>query len=129
MKVKLADGKEFETLGVHGRNVYYQGVGRDSLIFLFDPDTVTLDAVREAFTSENCTSLTVMDDAGTYIHENYTVRIELGEGYNSHVLEGNVGQNTQQCVYVKMAQTTLAERQLMEQQEAIDALVIAALEG
>jgi len=128
VKIKLTDGTELEALGVHGRNVYYQGVGRDCLIFLFEP-TVGLDSVRSAFTAGNCQSIEVSDDKGAYIHENYTLRIELGEGFISHVLEGSVGQDTRQCVYVKIAQTTLAERQLQEQQAAIDALVVAALEG
>jgi len=127
--VKLADNTELEALGVHGRNVYYQGVGRDCLIFLFAPETVNLDAVRSKFTPENCACIEVSDGSGTYVYENYTIRVELGEGYVSHVLEGNVGQDTKQCVYVKMAQSTPAERKILEQQAAIDALVVAALEG
>jgi len=129
MKVKISNGSEFEALGVHGRNVYYQGVSRDCLIFLFDPDTVTLESVRSAFTADNCLSIEVTDGSGTYIHENYTLRLELGEGYISHILDGSVGQDTAQCIYVRMAQTTLAERKLLQQQAAIEALVVAALEG
>ncbi len=129
MKVKLADGRELEALGVHGRNTYYQGVSRDCLIFLFDPETVSYAEAREKFTESNCAAIEVSDDNRTYLYENYTMRIEMGEGIKSHVIEGSVGQDTSKCVFVKMAQSTLAERKILEQQAAIDALVAAALEG
>ncbi len=129
MNVKLADGKEFEVLGVHGRNMYYQGVSRDCLIFLFDPEAVSYAEARELFTENNCTAIEVSDGNGVYLHENYTMRIETGEGFISHILDGSVGQDTRKCVFVKMAQSTLTERKILEQQAAIDALVVAALEG
>ncbi len=129
MQIKFSDGVELEALGVHGRNIYYQGVSRDCLIFLFDPETVSPEKIRARFTSENSTAITVIDENGTYIHENYTIRIETGEGYVSHILDEAIGQDLRQCVFVKMAQSTLAERKILEQQAAIDALVVAALEG
>ncbi len=129
MQVKLSDGAELEVIGVHGRNVFYQGVSRDCLIFLFDAETVLLETVRAWFTTENSAVITIVDANRTYVHENYTIRIEAGEGYISHVLDEAVGQDLRQCVFVKMAQSTLAERELLEQRAAIDALVVSALEG
>ncbi len=129
MNVKLADGKEFKALGVQGRNTYYQGVSRDCLIFLFDPEAVSYAEVCADFTESNCAAIEVSDDNGKYLHENYTIRIETGEGLISYVLEGSVGQDTRECVFVKMAQSTLTERKILEQQAVIDALVVSALEG
>lgn len=131
MKVTLADGKNFEVLGVHGRSINYQGVTRDSLVFLFEPEKVSLDTVLEAFNESTCSSLAITDDEGnTFIHEHYTLRIEAGIGCKDMVMSGGVsGNDTEQSVYVRMAQTTLSERTILQQQDTIDALVVALLEG
>ena len=128
MKIKLTDGTELNALGVHGRTINYQGVQRDSLIFLFDPQAITLEQVCTAFVAENCQSITIEDSSGTYIHENYTIRVEVGCGYKDMALTGGVGNDMTQCVYVRMAQSTLAEREIQQQQEIIDMLLVAALE-
>ena len=47
MKVILSNGKEIETRGVHGRSIMYQGVQRDSLIFLFDAEQESLSDTAE----------------------------------------------------------------------------------
>lgn len=130
MKVTLTNGETLQVQGIHGRNVNYQGVQRDSLIFLFHPETVPLEKALTAFTPERCALVTVEDDNGeTFIHENYTIRLEAGIGYRDMILAGGVdGQTMELSVYVRMAQSTLAERMLQNQQEAIDALLIAALQ-
>lgn len=129
MKIQLANEAELNAIGVHGQNTFYQGTNRDCLLFLFDPQTVSLDAVCAAFTPENCKTVQITDDTGTFLHEHYTIRVEAGVGCQDYVLTETVKENTQQCVFVKMARSTLAERKLLEQQAAIDALVVAALEG
>lgn len=131
MKVTLTDGKVFQILGVHGKTMNYQGVTRDSLIFLFDPDKVSLDSVLEAFTEKACSSIAITDDDGnTFFHEDYTIRIEAGTGYKEMIMTGGVAStDTDQTVYVRMAQTTLTERTIQQQQDTIDALVVAVLEG
>jgi len=126
--ITLTDGVEREVVGVHGQSTFYQGVSRDSLLFLFAPET-DLNELLRVFTPENCRQICIKDGKDSYIHENYTIRIEVGTGYQEQVLNGNVGQDMTQCAFVRMAQSTLAERQLLEQRETLDALVVAALEG
>jgi len=129
VKIQLANGAQLDALGVHGQNIFYQGINRDCLTFLFDPETVSLEVVCAAFVPENCTAIQITDDTGTFLHENYTIRVQAGTGCQEYVLTGSVKEDTGLCVFVKMAQSTLAERQILEQQAAIDALVVAALEG
>ena len=131
MKVTLSNGKELEALGVHGRNISYQGVQRDSLIFLFEIDIESLTDAMTDFTAENCKVVTLeSDDGEQFIHEHYTIRTELGYGFKDLVLTGGIsGKDDTKVVYVRMAQTTLLERTVENQQEAIDNLIVAALEG
>ena len=131
MKVTLSNGKELEALGVHGRSISYQGVQRDSLIFLFEIENESLSDALEDFTAENCGSITLKnDDEELFIHEHYTIRTELGYGFKDLVLTGGIsGKDDTKVVYVRMAQTTLLERTVESQQEAIDNLIVAALEG
>lgn len=130
MKVTFADGTELEALGVHGRSVEYQGVRRDCLTFLFDPELVTLSQAAAAFTPERCGSITLADEAGSYVHEHYTIRVEAGQGIQSYVLTGVANdQEPQESVYVRMAQSTLAEREIMEQRALINKLLAAGEAG
>lgn len=48
MKIKLYNGVELEASGMFGRNYFYQGMNRDSLVFLFDPENVSFDLIRYA---------------------------------------------------------------------------------
>ena len=124
MKITFADGMELEALGVHGRSVEYQGVRRDCLTFLLDPQAVSLAQAMETFTPERCGSLTLTDEAGSYVHEHYTIRIEAGQGLRDYALTGAANdQEPQEAVYVRMAQSTLAERELFEQRALIDRLL------
>lgn len=131
MKVILSNGREIEALGVHGRNISYQGVQRDSLIFLFEIENESLTDAMTDFTAENCSKIMLTnEDEEQFIHEHYTIRTELGYGYKDLVLTGGVsGNDNTKVVYVRMAQTTLMERTVESQQEAIDSLIISALEG
>ena len=131
MKIVLSNGKEFEALGVHGRPLNYQGVMRDSLIVLFDPEKVSVEEIMKEFTEANCSAITIDENDGNiFVHENYTIRIEVGCGYKEMVTSGGIsGNDVSQCSYVRMAQTTLSERTIQKQQEIIDTLVVAVLEG
>ena len=84
MKLKFADNKELDILGVHGRSVEYQGVRRDCLTFLIDPTAIGLEDACNAFTPEQCKRITLEDAEGQYVHENYTVRIDAGQGRTLH---------------------------------------------
>lgn len=130
MKITFANGAELPVLGVHGRVVTHNGVQRDSLLIMMSPDAVTLEQALAAFSEDACGTIWLTDADGTYVHEHYTIRLEAGQGYKDYALTGGVNTNDPaQCVYVRMARSTLAERQLQSQQESIDALLVAALEG
>lgn len=132
MKIILLDGTELESLGVHGRTITYQGINRDSLIFIFDPNVVDINTVKEKFTPENCESIILVEDHDEFIHENYCIRTELGQTDRSLLLNEisrNDGVQSSEVVYVKMAQMSYTEMQVKKQQEAIDALIINSLEG
>ena len=129
MIVKLKNGFTISVLGVHGQNCFYQGVNRDCLIFLFDPSVVSLSDLAQAFTAENCQTISIEEEENCFLHENYTIRLAIGQGFQAEALGNQIGKDDRQCVFVKMAQSTLAERQILQQQETLDALLIATLEG
>lgn len=133
MTILLTNGCTLDCEGVHGSPVNYQGVTRDCLTFLFSPNT-SLDDLLKLFTPENCAMITVKDDFGTFIHENYTIRTGVGKGYKELAMRGvsgaggTVKEEEKQVCWVSMTQSTLAERTLQNQQDTLDALIISALE-
>lgn len=134
MTLTFKDGTSLPLLGVHGRTMNYEGVLRDSLLFLMDPDKVSLERVLAMFTPERCASIQLMDETDrrreVFVHEHYTIRVEVGQGCKDFALSGSVTELEQvPAVYVRMAQSTQAERQMQAQQEMLDALVVSALEG
>ncbi len=129
MKIILSNGKKLDVLGVHGMPRTYLGVMRDCLMFIFDENT-DINCLLENFSAENCKAVTILEDGGSVagVHENYTIRIEVGSGYQDSALRDPIVSDTKVC-WVTMAQSTMEERVLIEQQEAIDALLVASLEG
>lgn len=68
-----------------------------------------------------------------YVHENYTIRIAYGNGFQDAVLN-NMGigapikEDSNVINWVKMLQTTLDERKLLETELALEALILDSLE-
>ena len=134
MTLTFKDGTTLPLLGVHGRTMNYEGVLRDSLLFLMDPVIDSLEQALAAFTPERCGAIQLMDETDrrreVFVHEHYTIRVEVGQGCKDFALSGSVTESEQiPAVYVRMAQSTQAERQMQAQQETLDALVVSALEG
>lgn len=130
-KIKLSNGEILTCEGVYANPVTYMGVTRDALTFAFDPDLVSLDDLLRLTTPENCAAITIADGNERFVHEHYTVRIGAGVSCRDLALRGGMAgpvQETQPMTWVTMAQSTPAERQMQAQQEALDALVTAALE-
>lgn len=130
MKIQFANGRTLDCQGVRGAPISYQGVTRDCLTFLFLPDT-DLGELLTLFTPENCRAVSLAGDEAVFIHEHYTLRVAAGIG-DKALTEGSaavVGGQGEQVCYVSMAQTTLAERQLLAQQEVLDGLLLASLEA
>lgn len=133
MQITLTNGVVLDCLGVHAKQVTYQGVLRDCLIFLFNPDVYSVEEISEHFTTDNSNSIKIMNDSDEYIHSNYTIQVEAGKGYRDMVLYGTMlgseqAENTEKRVYVKILQTTLAERKLEEQQKIIEKLLAEKVE-
>lgn len=135
MTVTLSNGERLNFLGVHGGPITYQGVIRDCLTFLFDPEEMSVEQLLEKFTAENCKAVRLLDEtdenAREAVHENYTIRTGAGVGMRDLARRGGYGSSVtdeQQTAYVSMAQSALAERMLLSQQEAVDALIVSALE-
>jgi len=135
MRIVLTNGTELVATGIHAQQVTYQGVLRDCLIFLFDPETISMDEAGKLFCADNCSTIKIVDEEGEYLHSNYTIQLEIGRSIKEIALYGTMAGSEQagfdmsNRVYVKMAQSTMAERQLERQQEVLDALLIAQLEG
>lgn len=128
MIIKLNNGDVFDCLGVHGGKVTYQGVDRDSLIFLFDGNT-NLEELSSSFSSENMKSIVLFDsDGGENLHENYTIRVNCGKGRKDSILGYGIEDETM-IVWVTMAQSTVSERLVLEQQQILDMLIVSSLEG
>lgn len=135
MTVTLSNGEQLNCLGVHGGPVTYQGVTRDRLTFLFDPGEISVEQLLEKFTAENCAAVTLADEteaeSSAAVHEHYTIRTGAGMGMKDLAQRGGYGSSVtdeRQVCWVSMAQSTLAERMLLSQQEAIDALIVSVLE-
>lgn len=134
MTLTFKDGTTLPLLGVHGRTMNYEGVLRDSLLFLMDPEKVSLETALETFTPERCAAIHLMDETDrrqeVFVHEHYTIRVEVGQGCKDFALSGSVTELEHvPAVYVRMARSTQAERQMQAQQEALDALLVSVLEG
>lgn len=127
MNLTFRNGQRMDCLGVHGSSVTYQGVTRDCLTFLFPAET-ELAALLELFTPENCAAVTLEDGGSAAVHEHYTIRTSAGTGFRDAAIGSGIRDGAQAC-WVSMAQSTMAERMLLSQQEAIDCLLTASLEG
>lgn len=68
-----------------------------------------------------------------YVHENYTIRVAYGHGFQDAILN-NMGisapikEDSNVVNWIKMLQTTLDERKLVETEMALEALILDSLE-
>lgn len=131
-QIKMANGNILDCVGVHGWPIEYQGVKRDSLTFLFN-ENQSIDYLNDVFSPENCKDITIISDSGEDIHSNYTIRIGMGKGYKNIALAntyaiGSSEEDMKKYCWVQMAQTSLAERELQNQAEVLNLLLINELE-
>lgn len=155
MQIEFNNGSILECLGVHSNQSTYQGVVRDCYTFLFDPEKVSLAEIEQQFTAENCERLALLIDKEVsetatdeesaetqvvtktvteeFVHEHYTMRVGYGYGLKEMAVSGGMGyggnitEQLEPVNWVKMLQSTLAERSIESQQEVLDALVVEAL--
>lgn len=128
MKIKLVNNAEFSPIMVTGSLRYIQGANRDTLNFIF-PATEDMAALDEAFSAENCESITIIgNDETENIHKAYTIRAEL----NKSSVEVTPATESEAAVFedritVSMSQRTYAESQLASLTDTVDVLVMESL--
>lgn len=138
--IRFENGNKLPVLGVHSQYIQYGGIQRDHLIFLFDPSAVSLAEIEEEFTPANCRNIAIIQDGEEFVYPGYTILLGFGYANRNKVINAPAvgpaaaGDNTpaeaqepEMVNFVKMVQTTLAERSIENQQEVLDALVIEAL--
>lgn len=132
MQIKMTNGNILDCVGVHGWPIEYQGVKRDSLTFLFN-ENQSIDYLNDVFSPEKCKDITIISDSGEDIHSNYTIRIGMGKGYKNIALAntysiGSSEEDMKKYCWVQMAQTSLTERELQNQSDILELLLISELE-
>ncbi|MCM1136330.1 MAG: hypothetical protein NC400_12245 [Clostridium sp.] len=153
MQIKLTNNTLLDCVGVQHGVTTYQGVARDCCTLFFNSKVVALADVEQLFAADNCqklvmttqTSETVLvKDQKTgeeqinsmvkeeeTVLENYTIRASYGHSFQTSIDEQTYGDDVaalpEDVVWVKLLQTTLAERSIQNQQEVLDALVVEAL--
>jgi hypothetical protein len=130
MQVKFNDGTTLEVLAVNGKSVYVQGTQRDALEIQMAKDTTTVDAL-DALTADNAKTgkITITDDSGTYVHDNYSIRAELAiKPVITAQATSTTSEVTEDRLCVTLAQLTYSEVQMAAQQAQIDAQTQAIAE-
>ena len=120
MKIILSNEVELSPIMVTGGPRFIQGSNRDVLSFVF-PATEDMTALDEAFSVENCESITIVgDDGSEAIHKGYTIRAELSKA-PVEVTPSTAEAATvyEDRVTVSMAQRTYMESQLAAMQAAM----------
>lgn len=140
MQVEFKNGEKIDCEGVFAGSCFYQGVSREMYTFLFPKET-SLSTLDNLFTEDNCDYMTFhTDDGESFVHEHFTIRrgigcsnkeSALGNAPNSMNTSPDQGTDNDPekvfLAWVQMAQSTLTERKLIEQQDAIDTLIISQL--
>lgn len=121
MKIILANGTELNPIMVTGGQRRVQGQSRDTLNFIFPADA-GMETLDEAFTAENCESITIVEDNGNEnIHKGYTIRAELSKASVEIASEtSETAAVYEDRITVSMAQRTYMESQLAAMQAVID---------
>ena len=128
MRIMLTNETELNPVSIYGGSREVQGAKRDTLYFVF-PIEIGLDYLDSTFTSENCESITIIEDSGeSFIHKGYTVRAELSK---KNMIIDNTLENEPIHGYrltVAMAQRTPSENQLKALQDAVDLMAMEDVE-
>lgn len=114
MKIVLSNNVELKPITVIGGPRFIQGSNRDTLSFIF-PTTEDMVALDDAFSVENCESITIVGDDGTEaIHKGYTIRAELSKA----PVEVTPATADSAAVYEDRITVSMAQRTYMESQLA-----------
>lgn len=126
MIVKI-NGTELNAITVGGSTMHYQGAQRNTLTFYFD-DTHSFAQLETAFTPLSTARIELTDDDGTYLHDNYTMRVSMSFAPYCVSEETDAEPAVFENRYtVVMAQKTYSELQLESLQDTVDILVLESL--
>ena len=123
MLIKLNNGTEINPVTAIGGKRFVQGASRDCISFVF-PAESALDELDTLFTTENCETITIVDEENEYIHNAYTVRAEL----KREPVEITPATESTEAVYENRVTVTMAQRTYAESQLAAIAQQNAMLE-
>ena len=123
MLIKLSNGTELNPISAIGEKRFVHGVNRDAISFVFSVET-SLDELDAIFTAKNCEKITISDGEEAFIHNAYTIRVEL----KREPVEIEPATESTDAVYenrviVTMAQRTYTESQLAEQAAILNTLL------
>jgi hypothetical protein len=121
------NGIELTAITVGGSTMHYQGAQRNTLTFQF-PDTYSFEQLEAAFTPLNTARIELTDEDGTYLYDNYTMRVSMA--YAPYCVSEET--DTEPAVFenrytVVMAQKTYSELQIESLQDTVDILVLEIL--
>jgi hypothetical protein len=79
MKLTLNNGTEWNVVAVNGQTRNFQGTNRDALEFQFAKTIPqTFEDLDMIFANpENTKRITLQGDNGSFLHENYTLRVSM----------------------------------------------------
>ena len=127
-QVTLKSGTTIDVVQVNGQARYFQGTQRDTLEFHFPKDGNSFDNLEALFTEANTAKITITNDAGSFVYEDYNLRVSLAlVPVVVMPAEGTAPEVTEERYIVTMAQKTYSEMQMDSLQETVDILVLESL--
>lgn len=121
MQVKFANGKTVEAENIIGGSRYFQGASRDTLEIQVAKSEITFEEL-ESLTGDatNTAKITIIDGDEQYLHEDYTLRTEIGiKAVETAKETVDSPAATEERICVVLAQKTYIEKQLELLQAAI----------
>lgn len=122
MIIRLANGTELNPISAIGEKRTVQGAYRDTISFIFPVET-SLDELDALFTTQNCEKITIFEGEDEFIHDAYTVRVEL----KREPVEIEPATAKAEAVYENRAIITMGQRTYTESQIAEQAAILNTL--
>ena len=127
--VKFADGTTLPVITILKTTAYVQGAQRDAIEIQIDKSNIAFDALNALTADSSKTKeITITDDKGSYVHDNYSFRAELAiKPVMVTPATSTAAEVDEDRLCVTLAQLTYLEVQQTAQQAQIDALTLAEL--
>lgn len=114
MQVKFANGKTVEAVNILGGSRYFQSASRNIMEIQVAKSEITFEEL-ESLTGDatNTAKITIIDGDEQYLHEDYTLRMEIGVKAVETAKETvDSPAATEERICVVLAQKTYIEKQL-----------------